>query len=247
LTTLFPKLNSENYHLREIKNLFNAKAATWNEKYKPGGTLDFRVASFERLLAERLPPHSTILDLGCGTAAVASALSARGLQVTACDIAEEMIDAGKRIYRESAIEWCLLPSHWTRLPFDDSTFDAIVASSVLEYVLDVNAVLIECHRILKPAGILVATVPDNRSLTRKWEKVIQPAAAWFAYLPDLNRIPKIHSYIVYLRCSRNRMALQEWVAIGQRAQFKVTEESGAGKTPGPLAFLTFRKTIKDAE
>ena len=39
-------------------------------------------------------------------------------------------------------------------------FDGLVASSVFEYLPDVDAVLLECQRVLKPRGILIATVPS---------------------------------------------------------------------------------------
>src|SRR5262245_29408014 len=104
--------------LIEVRALFTAKARTWNEKYEAGGALTCRVDAFERLLAGRIVPDAKVLDLGCGTAAIASVLSARGFRVTACDVAEEMIQTGKRIHHGSAIEWCLLPSGWKRLPFD---------------------------------------------------------------------------------------------------------------------------------
>jgi len=232
--------------LAEVRVLFNAKARTWNQKYETGGSLAFRVAAFERLLAGRLLPNAKVLDLGCGTAAIASVVSAGGFRVTACDIAEEMIEAGKRIYGESAIEWCLLPPNWKELPFDASTFDAIIASSVLEYLPDVNGVLIECQRVLKSGGILIATVPNPRTLTRKLEKLVRPVAALVNQLPGFSRIPRLHSYAIYLKSSRNRMSLDEWLATGTRAHFTVNQaETGAAKTS--LAFLEFCKTTEEAE
>jgi SAM-dependent methyltransferase len=47
----------------------------------------------------------------------------------------------------------------TRLPFPDATFDRIICSEVLEHIPDDEAALRELHRVLKPGGILAATVP----------------------------------------------------------------------------------------
>jgi ubiquinone/menaquinone biosynthesis C-methylase UbiE len=144
----------EKSSVREVKTLFNEKAKTWGSKYQTGGPLAFRVAAFRRLLSARLvPANSRVLDLGCGTASIAAALSATGFQVTACDVADEMIAAGKQAYQEYPIEWHLLDADWRRLPFERQTFDGIVASSVFEYLPDVSSVLVECQRILRPAGI----------------------------------------------------------------------------------------------
>jgi ubiquinone/menaquinone biosynthesis C-methylase UbiE len=230
----------------EVRALFNAKSNTWNQKYESGGPLAFRVAAFEGLLSRRLFPNAEVLDLGCGTAAIASALAAHGFRVTACDIAEEMIQAGKRIYKESAIEWCLLSPDWKQLPFDSCTFNGIVASSVLEYLPDVNGVLIECQRILKSDGILIATVPNGRTMTRKLENLMRPAATVLDRLPGLNRIPRIHSYVTYLKCSCNRMSLDGWRAAGKRANFAEVEQIETGPQKGSLAFLVFRKAPTEA-
>ena len=230
----------------EVSSLFNAKARKWNQKYESGGPLAFRVAAFEGLLSRLLFPNAKVLDLGCGTAAIASVLSARGFRMTACDIAEEMIEAGKQIYEESVIEWCLLPPDWKQLPFDPCTFDGIIASSVLEYLPDVNGVLIECQRVLKSGGILFATVPNPRTLTRKLETLIRPVAAVLDQLPGLKRIPRLHSYATYLKCSCNRMSLDGWRATGKRAHFAEVEQIETGAQKASLAFLVFRKTTTEA-
>ncbi len=47
----------------------------------------------------------------------------------------------------------------TRLPFGDDTFDRIICSEVLEHIPDVAAAAAELFRVLKPGGILAATVP----------------------------------------------------------------------------------------
>src|SRR5213596_1120141 len=119
----------------EVANLFNAKAKTWSQKYGASGRLGNRAAMFLELTGRFLSPSDRILDLGCGTGAIASRLAARGFRPTACDVASEMIETGKKNYRDSAIEWFLLPSGWKRLPFGPNSFDGIIASSVLEYII----------------------------------------------------------------------------------------------------------------
>ncbi len=45
------------------------------------------------------------------------------------------------------------------LPFCDNSADSIIANSVLEHFVDLEFVLNECWRVLKPGGILEGTVP----------------------------------------------------------------------------------------
>jgi 2-polyprenyl-3-methyl-5-hydroxy-6-metoxy-1,4-benzoquinol methylase len=231
----------------EVRVLFNAKARTWNQKYQPGGALESRATAFSERLAGLLSPKDQILDLGCGTGAIAATLAARGFRMVACDVAEQMIEACKRIHSESPIEWFLLPSDWKRLPFESKTFDGIVAASVFEYLPDVNAVLAECRRTLKSGGYLIATVPNPRALIRRLERLLRPAAMLANQTPMINRISRLQSYANYLLCSRNQMSLEEWFALGQRAGFTsvAADRSRASKTA--LAFLVFRKTDNKSE
>jgi SAM-dependent methyltransferase len=44
-------------------------------------------------------------------------------------------------------------------PFDSGSFDSVVCSQVLEHVFEPSAFLSEIHRVLKPGGVLLLTVP----------------------------------------------------------------------------------------
>jgi ubiquinone/menaquinone biosynthesis C-methylase UbiE len=236
--------NTADRELAEVKALFNAKAPTWNAKYVANGPLAFRVAAFQRLVLARLPGNSRILDLGCGTGAIASALSACSFRVTACDIAEDMIEAGKEIYGHAGIEWCVLPPDWKDLPFASGSFDVIIASSVLEYLSNVEAVLAECQRTLAGGGILIATVPSLQTLTRRLEGLARPVAILLNEFAVMRRFRKLHSYTTYLKCSRNRLSPEEWRTIGAQAQFAAVDPIKGDGSNGPLAFLVFSKTQK---
>jgi ubiquinone/menaquinone biosynthesis C-methylase UbiE len=225
----------------EVETLFNAKAKSWNRKYQPGGPLVFRAAMFLELIETFLSPNDKILDLGCGTGAIASALAARGFRVTASDVAGQMVHSGKEIYAESPIEWLLLPSDWKRLPFESNTFDGIVASSVFEYLTDIDMTLTECWRVLNSGGLLIATVPNPQKWIRRLEHFLRPAVIMASKAPILNQISKLGLYATYLKCSRNRMRLDEWFALGKRAHFEVVAQDKSRASETPLAFLVFRK------
>jgi SAM-dependent methyltransferase len=46
-----------------------------------------------------------------------------------------------------------------RLPFQDSAFDGVIASAVLEHVVDPALAVSEIHRVLRPNGILYSEIP----------------------------------------------------------------------------------------
>ena len=45
------------------------------------------------------------------------------------------------------------------LPLKDNSQDLVICSEVLEHVPNYEAVLAECYRVLKPAGVLLISVP----------------------------------------------------------------------------------------
>jgi ubiquinone/menaquinone biosynthesis C-methylase UbiE len=227
----------------EVANLFNAKAKTWSQKYQPGGRLAKRAAMFLELTERFLSPNDRILDLGCGTGAISFRLAALGFRMTACDVAEEMIQAGTRNYRDSRIEWLLLPSDWKRLPFGPNTFEGIVASSVLEYVIDLDAAFAECERILKPGGYLIATVPNPLNPIRRLEKILHRPVMLASQMPILNRVLRLRAYASYLKLSRNRMPLTHWIDLGRRARFSVVKQGESRRRRGALVSIVFAKTM----
>lgn len=54
----------------------------------------------------------------------------------------------------------------TRLTFADASFDIVISLDVLEHVPDFSHALAECHRVLRPGGSLLLSVPFRP----EWEK-----------------------------------------------------------------------------
>ncbi|MGV9796596.1 class I SAM-dependent methyltransferase [Mycobacterium sp. NPDC003449] len=97
-----------------------------------------------------------ILDAGCGTGALAAALSGRGAIVTGIDASAGMLAvARRRLGEDAALHVVDLGDP---LPFDADAFDDIAASLVLHYLQDWGPTLTEMRRVLKPGGRLIASV-----------------------------------------------------------------------------------------
>lgn len=67
------------------------------------------------------------------------------------------------------------------LPFDDESFDLVIANHLLEHVRDPSQVLGEFRRCLRPGGVLVAQTPYAPRLARTFE-MLTPVDADFATL-----------------------------------------------------------------
>jgi 2-polyprenyl-3-methyl-5-hydroxy-6-metoxy-1,4-benzoquinol methylase len=218
---------------QEVSVLFDTKSQTWADKYAAHGPLAHRVTVFSTLLRSRVAAGASVLDFGGGTGAIASALVDQGFRMSVCDVSEGMITTGKKSHEGRGIDWTLLPRDWKRLPWADATYDAMIASSVFEYLDDVDGVLVECARILRPGAALIFSVPDPRDGTRKIERCLRPMAVALVSVPGVRSLPKVGGYLSYLRVSSARYSADEWRERAGRAGFepvdigsKVTDTDG---------------------
>ena len=134
-----------------------------------------------------LQTDERVLDLGTGTGAVAiraAALVGASGHVTGVDISPEMLVlARERASRLGLGHLTFREGRAEAVPADSSSFDAVLASLSLMYVIDRAAAAREIARILRPGGRFVAAVwagPAECDIVR-----FQEAAARFAPAPPV--------------------------------------------------------------
>ena len=121
--------------------------------------------NFDRL---KLEEGHMVLDLGCGFGRHAFEVLRRGAEVVACDMALNELHEVRATYAAMAEVGEIKVTSGaftsagdaTRLPFQNETFDRIIASEVLEHIHNDEDALSELFRVLKPQGILAITVPS---------------------------------------------------------------------------------------
>lgn len=109
-----------------------------------------------RSAARLLPPvPATVLDVGCGVGVLSDWLAGRGYAVTGVDTDEALMERMETPHRVASID---------ALPFEDRSFDAVVASEVLEHLpVEVfERSRGEMARVARTA--IVVTVPNAESL-----------------------------------------------------------------------------------
>lgn len=101
-------------------------------------------------------PGLKILDMGAGHGAFTKKLHEMGFDVSACDLFPE-------IFHYDQIE-CRKADITKELPYDDNTFDLVIAIEVSEHILDHERFFSEMSRVLKPSGRAFLSTPNILSL-----------------------------------------------------------------------------------
>ena len=97
---------------------------------------------------------------------MAEALAARGAQVTGIDPAEVAIDAARAHARKGGLRIGYDVGVGESLPYNTASFDAVVCVDVLEHVADLNKVLSEVARTLRPGGMFLFDTINRNPLAR---------------------------------------------------------------------------------
>lgn len=109
---------------------------------------------YERL---SLREGMNILEVGCGDGALWKGLNIpEKVSLTLTDISEGMIRDIRKVFGEDRKYLRLLSCDCQAVPFEDNTFDLVVANHVLFYCGDVEKACREIHRVLKPGGRVIA-------------------------------------------------------------------------------------------
>ena len=115
------------------------------------------MARWNRAIAALPFRSGRVLDLGCAFGFTTLKLARKGYQTVGVDNSARYIAQAKR--RHPGGEYILCSAE--TLPLADASFDGVLFSDVLEHVTNQRAVISEIHRILKPGGTLIISVPHR--------------------------------------------------------------------------------------
>lgn len=102
-----------------------------------------------------IPENSKILDLGCGDGSVSHEYIKRG-EVYGLDISKIAVKAANKNNIKAKIH----NLNEYPYPFGKNQFDVCILTDVLEHLIDIQATLHECKRVLKKGGKIIITVPN---------------------------------------------------------------------------------------
>lgn len=112
------------------------------------------------LAAADVKPGHHVVDIACGTGALAVAVSeivAPNGRTVGIDINEGMLDIARS--KSSSVEWVNAPAE--ALPFNDEHFDCVVSQFGLMYFENQGSAIREMMRVLQQSGSLAVVVWDR--------------------------------------------------------------------------------------
>jgi SAM-dependent methyltransferase len=114
--------------------------------------VDLQLYTIWRALGPILPElRGNLLDVGCGEMPFRHALHP--------DVAYTGIDVAEAADFGMSGNDVVKMFDGTNIPFPDNSFDNVLCTEVLEHAIDPERLMQEMHRVLKPGGVLVLTVP----------------------------------------------------------------------------------------
>lgn len=125
------------------------------------GDLNFKRRILTMLEYLDIQPGDHILDMGCGEGFYAMIFDQLyDCKVTAVDYDEFMLNKAKEWLKDSK-KITFETGDICNLRFNDNTFNKIVCTEVLEHIVDDQKATQELYRVLKPNGVIAATVPNK--------------------------------------------------------------------------------------
>ena len=104
-----------------------------------------------------------ILELGCGMGLDVVEYARHGARVTAIDLSPRSVKLTRRYLDHCGLEAAVQAADAEELPFEDETFDLVVARGVLMYTPRPQRAVDEIHRVLRPGGEMLAILHNRHS------------------------------------------------------------------------------------
>ncbi|MDN6476572.1 class I SAM-dependent methyltransferase [Corynebacterium variabile] len=149
-----------------------------------------------------LTAGSRVLDVGCGPgsitldlAAMIAGLGGAASQVTGVENTPVPLEAACAAAEARGIGAQFLPGDVYRLPFEDASFDVVVAHQVFQHLTDPVVALQECLRVTAPGGVVALRDADYAAMSyhpaplglREWTHRYRAMAQANGAEPDAGR------------------------------------------------------------
>jgi 2-polyprenyl-6-hydroxyphenyl methylase/3-demethylubiquinone-9 3-methyltransferase len=234
-------------------DVYDRLGGSWWDQDSPlcllhGSVTPGRFAYFLDVLARRQGTALDglrVLDIGCGGGFLAEEFAAVGCEVTGIDPSPVSIGAARSHAAAAGLRIGYLIASGEQLPVPDAVFDVACCCDVLEHVSDVDRVISQTARVLKPGGLyLFDTI--NRTVRSKL-LAIRLLQQW-----RLTRLvdAQFHDWDMFIRpaelgtaLARHGLTVAEITGLGPRAGLPAVLASYAAARRGRISYGEFSRRL----
>jgi len=183
-------------------DLYQAAGDVWRQPDSPFSLMrssvnPARVGYFKRILLAQLnidPQGKTALDVGCGGGILCEEIARLGFTVTGIDPCAQSLRMAAGHAQGQGLRIGYEQGSGEAIPYRDDSFDIVFCCDVLEHVRDVEKVIAEISRVIKPGGVFCYDTL-NRTLLSKLV-AIRIAQVWkrWALAP-----PNLHVWEMFIK------------------------------------------------
>src|SRR5215208_1686400 len=194
-----------------------------SDQYRDSSNLDARTLLHQRFSTNsygwfkwifapllKLPDQAKILELGCGPGYLWRKNLSRipaGWNIILSDLSSGMLDAAWRSLVITGRPFKFEEIDAQSIPYEEETFDAVIANHMLYHVSDRPKAVAEIRRVLKPGGHFVATTLGKKHMQEmsEWmkrastDKSIEPFSLSFSLDNGLEQLSPFFSNVKLLR------------------------------------------------
>ena len=196
-----------------------------------------RLAYFRQILTQRGidPRDKRALDIGCGGGLLAEEVARLGCRVTGIDPSAASILVARNHAAERGLGITYQVAHGEAIPYPAATFDIAYCCDVLEHVDDLDAVLAETARVLKPDGIYFYDTINRNFASKIIAISVLQNWPWLSCLP-----PQLHEWRRFIKPGELQRLL---------AGHDIMSGGSVGLVPGanPIALLQALRRRKRGE
>jgi SAM-dependent methyltransferase len=124
------------------------------------GPLRRKFEEYAGVLAEYAPPPGELLDVGCAAGLFLDVARGRGWNVEGIELSPHAVKVAREHFGLTVHE-----GDFAAVDLKEGSFDAITLLDVLEHLYEPSASLQRVRTLLKPNGILMVVLPNDRNLT----------------------------------------------------------------------------------
>lgn len=233
---------------------YNRVADTWWDASQPlsmllTGLNPGRFDYFREVLTRRLqidPRGITALDIGCGGGFLAEEFARLGCRVTGVDPSVPTLGTARAHARQSGLDIDYVVGVGEQLPVADAGFDLVYCCDVLEHVDDLDRVMAETARALKPGGVYLFDTINRTFLSKlvviKLTQAWKPTRVFDATLHDWDRFVRPEELQILL--SDHDLHLQEVVGLRPRGNPFTMLRAFAGVKRGTRTYGELGRTLQ---